>query len=84
MRAEAHSSYHATYWFGVISTILKRPDGSRSATCVLGRTWECIAPVEVVCSCRVSEYRYLAMGVAKKRQKLLSHGVGGDVVPAQV
>ena len=33
----AHSSY-ATYVFGVISTILKRPEGSRRATCVLGRT----------------------------------------------
>jgi hypothetical protein len=34
---------YATYVFGVSSRILKRPDGSRNATCVSARMCECIA-----------------------------------------
>jgi len=45
----AHSGY-ATYVFGVISMILSRPDGRRSAMCVLGRMCECMALDWVVTS----------------------------------
>ncbi len=39
---EAHPSYE-TYWLGTISIILSRPEGSRKATCVFGRMYECMA-----------------------------------------
>lgn len=39
----AHSNHYATYVFGVISRTFKRPEGSRSATCVLGAMQEGIA-----------------------------------------